>query len=117
MTGRLKFGYVYGGTAVVRDETRILDGTAWSLGRCDEVRLRAAAVRDLSQSEGVELRDIEITDFWFSEIVTEASVRDLATGTESADPFRPQHPCAGPDPFRPCRDVPDGDTWRDRDDV
>jgi hypothetical protein len=108
MTGRLKFGYVYGGTAVLRGKTRILDGTAWSLGRCDEVRLRAAAVRDLSRDHGVELRDIEITDFWFSEVVTEAEARDLATG--SADPFRPQHPCAGPDPFRPCRDVPDGDT-------
>ena len=106
MTGRLKFGYVYGGTAVIRGQTRILDGTAWSLGRCDEVRLRAAAVRDLSRSEGVPLAGIEIADFWFSEIVVEASARDLM-GAEGADPFRPQHPCAGPDPFRPC-DVPEG---------
>ncbi|MGY5634172.1 hypothetical protein ACW7N6_38170 [Streptomyces sp. UC1A3] len=109
MTGRLKFGYVYGGTATIRGATRVLDGTAWSLGRCDEVRLRAAAVRDLSRSEGVPLAGIEITDFWYSEIVEKASDRDLALGAESADPFRPQHPCAGPDPFRPCAGPDGGD--------
>jgi hypothetical protein len=95
-----KFGYVYGGTATVKGQRRALDGTAWSVGRCDEVRLRAAAVRDVSQSQNAPLADIEITDFWFSEIVTENDIRDTATGTEGADPFRPH--AAGPDPFRPC---------------
>jgi hypothetical protein len=97
----VRFGYVYGGTALIRGQKHTLDGTAWSLGRCDEVRLRAAAVRDLSQSEGAPLAGIEITDFWFSEVVTEA---DIAGRVEGADPFHPQ---AGPDPFRPC-DVPEG---------
>jgi len=104
MTGRLKFGYFYGGTATVRGHAKVLDGTAWSLARCDEMRLRAEAARDVSRSEGVELRDVEITDFWFSEIVT-ADDRDRASGVQSADPFRPQHPCDGFDPFRPCRDI------------
>lgn len=104
MTRRVeKFGYVYGGTALVQDQKYQLDGTAWSRGRCDEVRLRAAAVRDLSQSQNVPLAGIEVTDFWFSEIVTENDIRDMAR-TESVDPFRPH--AAGPDPFRPC-DVPD----------
>jgi hypothetical protein len=107
VTGRLKFGYVYGGTATFGGQRRELDGTAWSLGRCDEVRLRAAAVRDLSQSEGIPLAGIEITAFWYSEIVTEASVQDVQSETGGADPFRPRHPSTGPDPFRPC-DVPDG---------
>lgn len=103
MTRRVeKFGYVYGGTARIRGQKFQLDGTAWSLGRCDEVRLRAAAVRDLSLSQNVPLAGIEVTDFWFSEIVTENDIRDT-TRTESVDPFRP---LAGPDPFRPC-DVPD----------
>lgn len=102
-----KFGYVYGGTARIGGQKYQLDGTAWSLGRCDEVRLRAAAVRDLSQSQNVPLAGIEIVDFWFSEIVTENDIRDT-TRTESVDPFSPH---TGPDPFRPC-DVPDsgGDT-------
>jgi hypothetical protein len=101
-----KFGYVYGGTALIKGQKHLLDGMAWSRGRCDEVRLRAAAVRELTQSQGVPLAGIEITDFWFSEIVTENDIRDTAR-TESVDPFRPH---AGPDPFRPC-DVPaDGDT-------
>jgi hypothetical protein len=80
VTGR-RFGYVYGGTATFADQMRELEGTAWSLGRCDEVRLRSLAVRDLSRSEGVPLAGIEITRFWFSEIVTDADM--------SPDPFRP----------------------------
>lgn len=104
MTGRRKYGYVYGGTVIVRGQPREIDGTAWSLGPCDEVRLRAAAIRDVSRSEAVPLAGLEITAFWYSEIVTGA-VQDIA-GTPGADPFRPQHPCAGPDPFRPC-DVPE----------
>ncbi|WP_030248255.1 hypothetical protein [Streptomyces sp. NRRL S-455] len=102
----MRFGYVYGGTARFKGQKYMLDGTAYSLGRCDEVRLRAAAVRDLSQSQNVPLAGIEITDFWFSEIVTENDIRDTSAGTASADPFRP-HADPGPDPFRPC-DVPDG---------
>jgi hypothetical protein len=106
VTGRQRYGYVYGGTATFQGQTRTLDGTAWSLGRCDEVRLRAAAVRDLSRTEDVPLAGVEISDFWFSEIVTEDDGRDI-TGTSGADPFRP-HPCtgAGQDPFRPG--VPEG---------
>ncbi len=97
MTRRVEqFGYVYGGTALIKGKPHELEGTAWSLGRCDEVRLRAAAVRELTQSQNVPLEGIEITDFWFSEIFTESEVRQ---STESADPFRPH---AGPDPFRPC---------------
>ncbi|MFH8805299.1 hypothetical protein ACH4F6_38120 [Streptomyces sp. NPDC017936] len=99
MTRRRKFGYVYGGTAVYGGQTRALDGTAWSLGPCDEVRLRAVAARDLAKAEGVPLAGMEITEFWYSEIVTEDGGPDR---TEGADPFRPH----GPDPFSP---VP-GDT-------
>lgn len=106
MSGRATFSYVYGGTVMLRGQSREIDGTAWSVGRCDEVRLRAAAVRELSQSEGVPLAGIEITTFWFSEMVVTDSVRDTAAGMAGADPFRPQHPCAGTDPFRPC-DVPE----------
>lgn len=98
-----KFGYVYGGTATVKGRKYLMDGTAWSLGRCDEVKLRAAAVRDLSQSQSVPLAGIEITDFWFSELVTETDTRDSAR-TATVDPFSPH---AGPDPFRPC-DAQDG---------
>ena len=96
-----KFQYVYGGTARIKGQNYALDGTAWSLGRCDEVRLRALAVRDVSQSQDVPLTDVEIINFWFSELVTENDIRD--TRTESADPFRPH--AAGPDPFRPCGDT------------
>jgi hypothetical protein len=102
----MRYGYVYGGTAVIRGEARIVDGTAWSLGPCDEVRLRAAAVRDLSRSEGVPLAAIAINDFWFSEIVTEDGAVGDMDAAAGPDPFR-THPAAGPDPFRPC-DVPDG---------
>lgn len=87
-----RFGYVYGGAVTFGGQRRELDGMAWADGRCDEVRLRAAAVRDLSRTEGIPLAGIEIKDFWFSEIVTDADT--------------------GPDPFRP-HDVPDpcgGDT-------
>lgn len=96
MTTR-KFGYVYGGTAVFGDQVRQLDGTAWSLGRCDEARLRAVAMKDLSQSEGVPIAEIAIKeeDFWYSEIVTDSR-------TAGADPFRP-HDASGDtvDPFSP----------------
>lgn len=99
MTGQRKYGYVYGGTVTFGDTARDVDGTAWSLGRCDEVRLRAAAVRDVSRSEGVPLAGIEITEFWYSEIITDDS-RD--TGTAGADPFRPHGvPEDAVDPFRP----------------
>ncbi|MFD8226909.1 hypothetical protein ACFV16_22360 [Streptomyces massasporeus] len=102
-----KFGYVYGGTAVIKGQKYVLEGTAESPARCDETRLSALAMQDLSQSQDVPLTGIEITDFWFSELVTENDIRDTsAAGTEGADPFRP-HPHTGPDPFRPC-DVPDG---------
>lgn len=104
MSGRATFSYVYGGTISIRGERRPIDGTAWSVGRCDEVRLRAAAVRELSQSEGVPLAGIEITEFWFTEMVVTASARDTAAGAAGADPFRPQHPCTGTDPFRPCEE-------------
>lgn len=106
MTRRQVFSYVYGGAATFGGQTRSIDGTAWSLGRCDEVRLRAAAVRDLSQSEGVPLAGIEITDFWYSEVVTDDGVRDTAAGADpfrpngvpardTVDPFSPGHPCSG----------------------
>lgn len=100
MTGRRRYGYVYGGTVTVSGERKVVDGTAWSLGPCDEVKLRAAAIRDIARSEGVPLAGLEITDFWYSEISTDAV--HPAAGTAGADPFRPQHPCMGPDPFRPC---------------
>lgn len=94
MRGQQRFCYVYGGTATFGGRTRNLEGTAWSLGRCDEVRLRAVAVRDLSETERVPITEIEITGFWFSEFVT-----DAPSGTEGADPFRPG---PSPDPFRPA---------------
>ena len=104
MTGRRKYGYVYGGTATFQGQVRQIDGTAWSLGQCDEVRLRAVAVRDLSQTESVPLAGIEITNFWYSEIVTD-DARDARTAgadpfrphghEDNADPFRPGHPCTG----------------------
>jgi hypothetical protein len=100
VTGQRKFFYVYGGSFKFGDQTKRIDGTAWSLGACDEVRLRAVAVRDLARSEGVPLGGIEITEFWFSEMVTDVQ----STGTEGADPFRLRDP--SPDPFRP-HDVPD----------
>jgi hypothetical protein len=100
VTGQQKFSYAYSGTFTFNGQTKRIDGTAWSRGRCDEVRLRAVAVRDLSQSEGVPLAGIEITEFWFSEMVTDVQ----STGTEGADPFRPRD--TSPDPFRP-HDVPD----------
>src|ERR1044072_2129087 len=96
------FGDVYGGAAPGNGEKYMLDGSAWSLGRCDEVKLRAAAVRDLSTDQNVPLAGIEITDFWFSEIVTENDISDTGRA-ESVHPFSPH---AGPDPFRPC-DVQD----------
>lgn len=100
MTGQQRYGYVYGGIATFSGQVRELDGTAWSLGRCDEVRLRAAAVRDLSRTEGVPLAGIEIKVFWYSEIVTD-DVRDTGT-TAGADPFRPHGvPEDFPDPFSP----------------
>lgn len=102
MTGRKRYGYVYAGRATVNGQPRRVEGTAWSLGPCDEVRLRAAAVRDLARSEGVPLAGIDISEFWFSEITVE-DVPDAATSS-SADPFRPAHPCQ--DPFRPL-DLPD----------
>jgi hypothetical protein len=104
VTGRKRYGYVYAGWATVSGEGKRVEGTAWSLGPCDEVRLRAAAVRDLSRSVGAPLAGIEITDFWFSEIAVDDVPDTTAAG---ADPFRPdavQHPCQ--DPFRPY-DLPD----------
>lgn len=99
MTARQKYGYVYGGTLTFGDQVRELDGMAWSWGRCDEVRLRAEAVKDASRTEGVPLAGIEIKAFWYSEIVTD----DVpgATETAGADPFRPHGGPDDPDPFRP----------------
>lgn len=102
MSGRRKYGYIYGGTVTFGGEVRDVDGAAWSLGRCDETRLRAVAVQDVSRTEGVPLTGMELVRFWYSEIVTED--RDIA-GTAGADPFRPY---GAPedrrdtvDPFRP----------------
>lgn len=100
MTGRTTYGYVYGGQATFGGQTRSLEGTAWSLGPCDEVRLRAAAVRDLSRTECIPLAGIEITRFWYSEIAT------AGDSDSTADPFHRPH--AGPDPFSPVpRDTGD----------
>lgn len=96
MTGQRKFGYVYGGTVVVNDQVREVDGTAWSLGQCDEVRLRAAAVKDVARTEGVPLAGIEIKSFWFSEITVEADLPHPCT-----DPFGPRSTPTAPDPFSP----------------
>jgi hypothetical protein len=100
MTGPKKYGYVYGGKASIKGQVRPLEGTAWSLGQCDEVKLRAAAVRDLAQIENVPLAGIEINEFWFSEIVAEADLPHPCT-----DPFRPRGVPEDrrdtPDPFRP----------------
>lgn len=94
-----KFGYVYGGTIAFNDQVRGVDGTAWSLGECDEVRLRAAAVKDVARTEGVPLAGIEIKAFWYSEIVVAADLPHPCT-----DPFSPrEHDDRRdtPDPFRP----------------
>lgn len=95
---RAIFGYVYSGTATYRRKVRQFDGTAWSLGPCDEIKLRAAAMNDLSESEDVPLAEIEIESFWFSEVVS-----DGRGGTV-------EHPCT--DPFSTSRDAPD-DRYRD----
>lgn len=96
VTGQQKFGYVYGGTVTFGDQVREVDGTAWSLGQCDEVKLRAAAVKDVSETEGIPLAGIAIADFWYSEIVVEADLPHPCT-----DPFRPAGAPEAPDPFRP----------------
>lgn len=96
MTGQQKFGYVYGGTVTVGGRVRQVDGTAWSLGRCDEVRLRAAAVKDVAETEDVPIAGIEITSFWYSEISVEADLPHPCT-----DPFGPRSTPTAPDPFRP----------------
>ena len=96
MTRWQRFEYVYGGTVTFGGRALRLDGTAGSPERCDEARLRAVAARSLSRSEGVPLTEIEITDFWFSEIVAEPA------GTAGADPFRPHDPPGDTvDPFSP----------------
>lgn len=97
MTGQQRYGYVYGGTVLIKGQVRELDGTAWSLGPCDEVRLRAAAVQDLSRTESVPIRGVEILDFWYSEIVTDA----VQGSPASADPFCPRDAPGTVDPFSP----------------
>lgn len=103
MTQRRTYEYIYGGTVEYLGQVRELDGTAWSLGPCDEVRLRAAAIRDLSRTQGAPLAGIVIRRFWFSEIVTDLR-QPAAAG---ADPFCPRSdpdpfcPHDSPDPFRP----------------
>lgn len=91
-----KFGYVYGGTVTFGDQVRDVDGTAWSLGECDEVRLRAAAVKDVARTEGVPLAGIEIKAFWYSEIAVAADLPHPCT-----DPFGSRSTPPAPDPFRP----------------
>lgn len=82
-------------------KTREIEGSAWAHGRCDEVRLRAAAVQDLSRTENVPLAGIEITDFWYSELVTDDGVQHPCV-----DPFSPRGAPEPVDPFSP-HDVPD----------
>lgn len=99
---RATFGYVYGGTVTYQGKVREIDGTAWSLAQCDEAKLRATAMRDLSRSENVPLEDIQIVSFRFSEFITD----DKGSPVEHpcADPFRPREapmPDAV-DPFRPA---------------
>lgn len=98
MTG-IRYGYVYSAVVTFGEQVRNVEGTAWSLGRCDEVRLRATAVKDLSRTEGVPLAGIEIKSFWYSEIVSEPDMPHPCT-----DPFRSRSgpdDRAFPDPFRP----------------
>lgn len=100
---RPTYGYVYGGTVTYHGEVHEIDGTAWSMGQCDEDRLRACALRDLSRSENVPIPSIEINTFFFSEIVTDQ--RGAAVEHPCADPFRPRKAEAGADtvdPFRPA---------------
>lgn len=101
MTGPRTYGYVYGGTVTFSGKTREIEGSAWAHGRCDEVRLRAAAVQDLSRTENVPLAGIEITDFWYSELVTDDGVHHPCV-----DPFSPRGSPEPVDPFSP-HDVPD----------
>jgi len=82
-------------------QTREIEGSAWAHGQCDEVRLRAAAVQDLSRTENVPLAGIEITSFWYSELVTDARVQHPCV-----DPFGPRSTPTAPDPFSP-HDVQD----------
>lgn len=92
-----RFGYVYGGTITFGDQVREVEGTAWSLGQCDEVRLRAAAVRDVSHTEQIPLAGIEVESFWYSEIVADADLPHPCT-----DPFGSRSTPSAPDPFRPA---------------
>lgn len=93
---RQRFGYVYGGVITFGGQVREVEGTAWSLGQCDEVRLRAAAVRDVARTERIPLAGIEIKSFWYSEITVEADLPHPCT-----DPFGSRSAPPAPDPFRP----------------
>lgn len=100
---QMRFGYVYGGTVTFGSQVRKVEGTAWSLGRCDEVRLRAAAVRDVARTENIPLAGIEIRDgsFWYSEISVAADLPHPCT-----DPFGSRSTPPTPDPFRPGPGTP-----------
>ncbi len=91
-----RFGYVYGGVITFGDQVRDVEGTAWSRGRCDEVRLRAEAVKDVARTEQIPLAGIEVKSFWYSEISVEADLPHPCT-----DPFGSRSTPPAPDPFRP----------------
>lgn len=96
-----RFGYVYGGTVAFNGQVREVEGTAWSLGQCDEVRLRAAAVRDTARTEGVPLAGIEIKAFWYSEISVAADLPHPCS-----DPFGSRNTPPASDPFSPGPGTP-----------
>ncbi|MGW2213302.1 hypothetical protein [Streptomyces sp. NPDC001781] len=90
---RRSYGYVYSGVVAHGAEVRNLDGTAWSIEPCDEARLRAVALKDVAESEGVPLGELDVKSFWFSEISAEPDLPHPCS-----DPFGPR---PGPDPFQP----------------
>jgi hypothetical protein len=100
VTGRRRYGYVYGGTVEYRGRVRDIHGDANCDERCDEVKLRAAAAHDVARAEGVPLAEIEIIDFWYSEMATNIPgtvdpFRPHGVADDHPDPFSPGHPCTG----------------------